>query len=92
MQMTFKQQISEEEYLNTKLKYEKECMIICPNRIYMEERPYHLIDGEFFIGEDAYWEFRNNIEKYYGSIYYFRNDILEEDFQVKIINKEFIPQ
>jgi len=92
MQMIFKQQISEEEYLNTKLEYEKECMIICPNRTYMEERPYHLIDAEFFIGEDAYWTFRNNIENHYGEIYYFRNDIIEEDFKVKITNKEFIPE
>ena len=88
----FKQQISEEEYLNTKPAYTKECMIICPNRTYMEERPYHLIDAEFFIGEDAYWTFRKNIENHYGEIYYFRNDIIEEDFKVKIINKEFIPE
>lgn len=88
----FKQQISEEEYLNTKPTYEKECMIICPNRTYMEKCPYDLIDAEFFIGEDAYWEFRNNIEKYYGSVYYFRNDIIEEDFKVKISNKEFVPE
>lgn len=92
MRMIFKQQISEEEYLNTKPTYTKECMIICPNRTYMEERPYHLIDAEFFIGEDAYWEFRDNIKNHYGETYYFRNDILEEDFKVKISDKEFIPQ
>lgn len=91
MKMIFKQQISEEEYLNTKPTYEKECMIICPNRVYMEKRPYHLIDGEFFIGEDAYWEFRDNIKKHYGETYYFRNDIIEEDFQVVITDKKFIP-
>lgn len=92
MEMIFKQQISEEEFLHTKPTYEKECMIICPNRTYMEKRPYDLIDAEFFIGEDAYWEFRNNIERYYGRIYYFRNDIIEEDFKVSISNKEFVPQ
>lgn len=90
--MIFKQQISEEEYLHTKSTYTKECMIICPNRIYMEKRPYDLIDAEFFIGEDAYLEFRNNIERYYGRIYYFRNDIIEEVFKVLISNKEFVPQ
>ena len=89
--MIFKQQISKDEYLNTKSEYLKECLIICPNRVYIENDPYRLIDGEIFIGSDAYWELRNNIELYYGNIYYFRNDTIEEDFKVIIDDKEFIP-
>ena len=89
----FKQQISRREYISTKPEYIKECMIICPNRAYIENDPYRLIDGEFFIGADAYWELlHNNIELYYGNVYYFRNNVIKEDFKVTISDKEFVPE
>ena len=87
----FKQQITEAEYNNTELEYLKMPLIICSNRVYVENDPYRLIDGEIFIGEDAYWKLRNNIEIYDGEIYYFRNSTLQTDFKVTIVNKEFIP-
>ena len=86
----FKRQIPEEDYWATKPEYEKIPLIIRQNRTYMENDPYRLIDGEIFIGEDAYWELKDT-EKYDGQVFYFRNDDLKTDFKVYVQDKEFIP-
>ena len=86
----FKCQIPEKDYWATKPEYEKIPLIIRQNRTYMENDPYRLIDGEIFIGEDAYWELKDT-EKYDGQVFYFRNDDLKTDFKVYVQDKEFIP-